>query len=209
VWDAASGVELACLDHDETVIGAFLTADGAQVVTASTDEMVRVWDVTWAARLTGERLVRAVARERLKGMGRLTEEELRILRPILGEVDPDVTSRWLAPSPDPAEDAEIDAILAQWRRHREMALALAKRDWTARAERIRADLVARRAAAAGPPTSAQLAPASRPVPVGPPPKPAGPAQVQLPVNGDQPESAARSNTPRRNAWLLLISLAFR
>jgi WD40 repeat protein len=105
-------------DHDQAVSSAAFSPDGAQVVAASGG--AHVWDVTWAAKLTGERLVRAVARERLKGCGRLTEEELRTLRPILGEVNPDVTSRWLAPSPD---DGEVEAALVQWRRHREMALA--------------------------------------------------------------------------------------
>jgi WD40 repeat protein len=143
VWDATSGVELARFYHDGIVNSAAFSADHARVVTASRDRTARVWDTTWVSMLTGERLVRAVARERLKGCGRLTEHELRILRPILGEVDPDVTSRWLAPSPD---DAEIEAILAQWRRNREMALALAKKDWAKRAEEIRANLAQRRAA---------------------------------------------------------------
>src|SRR5262249_28129636 len=96
----------------------------------------RVWDLTWAAKLTGDRLVRAVARTRLVGEGRLTEEELRILRPILGEVDPDVVSRWLKPSPDPAEEAEIEAALGQRRNQRELALALARNDWARRAAEI-------------------------------------------------------------------------
>jgi hypothetical protein len=52
-------------------------------------------------------------------------------------VSRDVTLRWLTPSSD---NAEIEAILAQWRRHREMALALAKKDWAKRAEEISAEL---------------------------------------------------------------------
>jgi WD40 repeat protein len=134
VWDVASGAEIARFHHDDQVYRAAFGPDGDCVVTTS-GKRARVWDVTWAAKLTGERLVRAVARERLKGCERLTEEELRILRPILGAVDPDVTSRWLAPSP---EDAEIEAILAQWRRHREMALALATNDRAGRAEEVAA-----------------------------------------------------------------------
>lgn len=50
--------------------------------------------MTWAAKLQGDTLARAVARKRLVGEGRLTEEEQRILLPLFGEVDPDVVSRW-------------------------------------------------------------------------------------------------------------------
>jgi dipeptidyl aminopeptidase/acylaminoacyl peptidase len=146
MWDAATGAELARFGHEKPVASVAFSADGTRVVTASHDETARIWDVTWAAKLTGERLVRAVTRERLKGCGRLTEGELRILRPIVGEVDPDVASRWLKPSPD---DAVIEAILAQRRRYREVALALVKKDWANRVEEIRADLARRRAGADG------------------------------------------------------------
>jgi hypothetical protein len=43
-----------------------------------------VWDVTWAAKLNGDALVRAVARTRLVGEGWLTEDEQRTLAPALG-----------------------------------------------------------------------------------------------------------------------------
>jgi hypothetical protein len=101
--------------------------------------MARLWDATWVAALTEERLVRAVAPNRLIGEGRLNKDELRALRPILGEVDPDVVSRWQRPSP---EDAKIEAILTQWRSHCELALALAKQDWAKRADATRNHLEA-------------------------------------------------------------------
>jgi hypothetical protein len=41
-----------------------------------------------------------------------------------------------------ADDEEIEEALAQWRRHREMAVALAKKAWANRADRIRADVLA-------------------------------------------------------------------
>jgi hypothetical protein len=155
-----------------------------------------VWDVTWAAKLTGERLVRAVAREKLKGCGRLTEEELRILRPILGEVDPDVTSRWLAPSPD---DAEIEVILAQWRRHREMALALAKKDWAKRAEEIRANLAQRRAAERS--TTAALTSAPEPE-LPPDQRPTVAARAPQRDARYQADSSAAPKPARLIMWLL-------
>jgi hypothetical protein len=93
--------------------------------------MARVWDVTWAATLHGDALVRAVARTRLVGECWLTEDELPTLRPLLGEVDPDMVARWLEPLPDRAEEAEMEAALARWHRHREMIRTLARKDWAA------------------------------------------------------------------------------
>jgi len=40
--------------------------------------------------------------------------------------------------PDRDEEAEMEAALSRWRRHREMVLALARKDWTARAAQINA-----------------------------------------------------------------------
>lgn len=132
LWDADSGAEVARPAHDGRVNSALFSADGTRVVTASSDKTARVWDMTWAAK----------ARARLLGEGRLTEGELRILRPIMVEVDPDVVSRWLAPTSDAKEEAEIEAALDRWRRHREMALALAKNDWALRAAEIKNNLAA-------------------------------------------------------------------
>jgi hypothetical protein len=62
-----------------------------------------------------------------------------------------VVSRWLKPSPDPKEEAQIEAALVQWRRHRAMALALSKEDWAQRDAKINANLATRRAEHAGAP----------------------------------------------------------
>ena len=136
IWDTVSGIELARFTHDAFVYNATFSPDGTRVMTVWEGGATRLWDVTWAAKLTGDHLVRAVARARLIGDGRLTDEESRVLRPIVGEINPDVVSRWLAPCP---EDAQIEAMLAPWHRHREMALGLAKKEWAARAEKIHAD----------------------------------------------------------------------
>jgi dipeptidyl aminopeptidase/acylaminoacyl peptidase len=141
IWETVSGKEIARLvGHVSRVETATFSPDGGRVLTTSSDATARVWDVTWAAKLDGDALVRAVARHRLVGEGRLTDEELLILRPILGEIDSDVVSRWLAPSPDPKEEAKIEAALDQWRRQCQRALALARNDWIARADEITADL---------------------------------------------------------------------
>jgi WD40 repeat protein len=44
VWDAASGKELAKLQHEGSVSSAAFSTDGQRVVTASDDGTARVWD---------------------------------------------------------------------------------------------------------------------------------------------------------------------
>jgi hypothetical protein len=135
VCDAVSGTEICHFAHDDRVDTVAFSPDGGQIVTACRDRMVRIWDATWLAGFTGDRLVRAVARAGLAGDGRLTADEQRLLHPVLGDVDPDVISRWLQPSPD---DAGIEDALARWRRHRAMSLALLRADQlAARASRGR------------------------------------------------------------------------
>ena len=165
LWDVHTGSELASFAHGFWVRSAVFSPDGARVVTVRRDGRISLWDVTWAARLTGSALVRAVARTRLTNAGvltgasRLTDEEVRALRPLLGDDHPvilsrDVVSRWLKPSTD---DAEVETILTQWLRHREMALYLAKIDWAYRAAEIDADLSERHAERAKAPAISSLA----------------------------------------------------
>jgi WD40 repeat protein len=48
VWDAESGEMLHELKgHDDAVLSAAFSADGARIVTASGDRTARVWDVSW------------------------------------------------------------------------------------------------------------------------------------------------------------------
>lgn len=46
--------------------------------------------------------------------GRLTDDELRLVRPILGEIDPDVVSRWLATSQVAAPPRDGQGVLQEW-----------------------------------------------------------------------------------------------
>jgi WD domain, G-beta repeat len=73
---------LARFVHDDPVWRSTFGPDGTRVLTACRDGTARIWDVTWAVKLQGDALVRAVARKRLVGEGRLTEEEQRILLPL-------------------------------------------------------------------------------------------------------------------------------
>jgi WD40 repeat protein len=95
LWDVETGVLLTRFDNGDVRDAAF-GIDGATVITHSDDGWSRTWDATFTVRLRGEELVRVVARERLLGEGRLTDEEVLILQPILGEVvDRDVFARWV------------------------------------------------------------------------------------------------------------------
>jgi len=132
VWKALWGTEICPPRYGRETGSVAFSPDGA-VLLMTSGSIVSLGDVTWTTKLHEDSFVRAVVRTRVVGEGRLTEEEIRILRPILAEVDSDVVTRWLAPSP---HDAEIEAILAQWRHHRGMALAISRKDWAAHASLI-------------------------------------------------------------------------
>ena len=137
VWDSISGSQICGFTHRDRVNTVEFSPDGALVATACKDGVGRIWDVTWAARLTGDRLVRAVARARLVEDGELTANELRTLRPLLGDVNSDVVSLWRQPSQD---DAEIEDSLARWHQHRAKAFAIIRGKWTARVAKNKARL---------------------------------------------------------------------
>ena len=121
LWDVETGVLRTRFDNGD-VRSAEFGADGATLITHSDDGWSRTWDATFTVRLRGEALVRAVARDRLRGESRLTEEEVLILRPILGDkIERDVVGRWLGSS---EYDAEIMTSLDQWRHNSQMAQKL-------------------------------------------------------------------------------------
>ena len=133
IWDAEGGIEIARWDNANAAV---IREDEAVLLVAGQDNTARIFDISWPM-LTGDKLTRAVARKLVVGEGRLTDDEMRTLHPLLGSVDPDVTSRWFGPSRD---DAAIETAFTKWCRHREMAFALARKDWSARAEEINAAL---------------------------------------------------------------------
>jgi len=66
IWDVWSGVEVVALKgHKDNVWSAAFSADGTRVVTASSDNTVRVWDVSWATLARGDELRRRVCAEKL------------------------------------------------------------------------------------------------------------------------------------------------
>jgi WD40 repeat protein len=94
VWDVESGLEIARMQHAGGVDSAAFSPDGTRVVTASQDKSVCVWNVRWATMPAAE-LPEAVVRGKLRGALMLTDEERRILRPILGDVPADLlVKRW-------------------------------------------------------------------------------------------------------------------
>ena len=95
LWDVATGTLLMTLPPGN-VRHAKFGADGASIVTYCDDDIARTWDASFTLGLRDEALVRAVARERLRGEGALTDAELLILRPVVGdEVERNVVGRWL------------------------------------------------------------------------------------------------------------------
>jgi WD40 repeat protein len=137
VWEPLSGVEIARFSHSDGVSDAVLSPDSASLLTWTHSNVAGLWDTTWAIRLTGEELVRAVVQARLAGLNRFTIEELKALQPIIGETITSPFERWLKSSPD---DTDIAVILAQWRTRRKSAVAVACNDWIFRTEQIRAGL---------------------------------------------------------------------
>jgi WD40 repeat protein len=96
LWDTTTGTLLMTLPPGN-VRHAKFNVDGASIVTYCNDDIARTWDATFTLKLRDEALVRTVASERSRGEGLLTDAELLILRPVLGEVEPDVAARWVAP----------------------------------------------------------------------------------------------------------------
>ena len=64
VWDAASGRELARLAHEDSVLAAGFSPDGARIVTASADKTARVWDAA-----SGRELARLAHEDRVLAAG--------------------------------------------------------------------------------------------------------------------------------------------
>jgi dipeptidyl aminopeptidase/acylaminoacyl peptidase len=59
VWDAATGKDVSILRHQDEVMSAAFSPDGARVVTASADRTARVWDAKTGELITGPLLHQA------------------------------------------------------------------------------------------------------------------------------------------------------
>lgn len=129
VWDVASEIAIARHERYQAPMSDVIQSpDGTLMVTTSDDGLIRFWDATWLTGLTGASLVQAAANERLNGMASLSDEELALLRPVLGDVDRDIASRWVG-GDNPLRDL-IDA----WRRHRRLAREMAALIWGERTQ---------------------------------------------------------------------------
>jgi hypothetical protein len=77
VWDAASGVELLCLQaHEDWVNSVAISGDGRRLVSSSYDNAVCVWDAASGVQLLCLRPELRVSRVAISGDGRLLVSEL-------------------------------------------------------------------------------------------------------------------------------------
>jgi WD40 repeat protein len=78
IWDASSGQEIHVLrGHEDSVSSAAFSPDGTRIVTASLDNTVRVWDVHFAT-MSMQGLIVEVCTRRLRGMTKLSRDEMRL-----------------------------------------------------------------------------------------------------------------------------------
>ena len=132
IWDVQSEIEIArCERYQAQMSDVALSPDGSLMATTSDDGLIRFWDATWLAGLSGARLVQAAAVGCLKGLGRLSDGELALLRAIVGDVDRDTVSRSAA-----EDDGHSIPSLDRWTRNRARAHDTARQIWSARAAEI-------------------------------------------------------------------------
>jgi WD40 repeat protein len=67
----------ALLGHKGFVLSAAFSPDGTRIVTASEDSTARIWDVRFAT-MSAQDLVIEVCKRRLRGMTKMTRDEMRL-----------------------------------------------------------------------------------------------------------------------------------
>jgi WD40 repeat protein len=78
IWDVATANEIAVLrGHDNGVRCAAFSPDGTRIVTASWDKTARIWDSHYVTMSAQELLVEVCTR-RLRGLTRLSRDEMRL-----------------------------------------------------------------------------------------------------------------------------------
>jgi len=77
IWDAATGKEIILREHESFVTSAAFSPDGARIVTASGANTARIWDVRFATMSTKD-LVAEVCTRRLRGLTKLSRDEMRL-----------------------------------------------------------------------------------------------------------------------------------
>jgi WD40 repeat protein len=78
IWDAATAQEIAVLrGHEDYVVSAAYSPDGARIITASVDKTARIWDARFPKMSTTE-LLAEVCKRRLRALGTLTRDEMRL-----------------------------------------------------------------------------------------------------------------------------------
>jgi WD40 repeat protein len=67
IWDATTGTEIKVLRHEDVVLSAAFSPDGARIVTGSGDRTARIWDATTRTEITRITLDAAVMVLAVKG----------------------------------------------------------------------------------------------------------------------------------------------
>ena len=90
VWDVVTGAELARFGGQDTYVDTVaFSPDGTRLLT-SAGNTPRLYDLHWLTRKGGAELVAAVCREKLRGIGRITEEDGIVLRGLSARTGEDV-----------------------------------------------------------------------------------------------------------------------
>ena len=87
IWDAESGGMIAVLKGHAGSVDAAFSGDDKRMLTVSTDNSIRIWDISWATLVRGDTLRDRVCHEKLMGVAQeFTDSELQE-DPILRGID--------------------------------------------------------------------------------------------------------------------------
>jgi hypothetical protein len=79
IWDVATGKEISILrGHNDSVFSAAFSPDGSRIVTASGARTARIWNCRYAT-MSAKDLVAEVCIRRLRGLTKLTRDEMRLV----------------------------------------------------------------------------------------------------------------------------------
>ena len=78
IWHTGTAEEIAVLrGHEDVVQSAAFNLDGSRIVTASKDRTARIWDVHFST-MSAQDLIVEVCKRRLRGLTKLSRDEMRL-----------------------------------------------------------------------------------------------------------------------------------